>query len=392
VNNNLGLALQDKGRLGEAVAAHRQAIRLRPRSAKAHTNLGVALRAQRKLDEAVNAHREAVRLDPKLARAHTNLGVALHEQGRLAEAVAAHREAVRLDPKLARAHTNLGLALRSQGRPGEAVAALRRAIALSPRFATAHHNLGLALHAAGRLGEAVAAFRHAICLDPTYALAPGALGQALHEQGKFAEARAAAQRCLDLLPPRHPLREDVAQQLRQSERCLALEERLPALLRGEARPAGAADRVALGQFCLRYQERYAAAARFYAEAFAEEPRLAEDVRAGHRSDAARAAALAAGGHGRGAARPDDREQARLRRQALGWLRADLAAWAALAEKATPQDSKRGSRALRRWRQDPALGGLRDKGELARLPKAERQACRDLWAEVDAVLRRLAQDE
>jgi hypothetical protein len=43
--------------------------------------------------------------------------------------------------------------------------------------------------------------------------------------------------------------------------------------------------------------------------------------------------------------------------------------------------------MRHWRQDPALGGLRDKAELARLPEAERAACRRLWAEVDAVLAR-----
>jgi tetratricopeptide (TPR) repeat protein len=269
----------------------------------------------------------------------------------------------------------------------EAVAALRQAVRLAPTDAKPHTNLGVALRAKGQVDEAVAAHRQATRLDPNNAKAHGALGQALLEQGNFAEAQAATRRCLDLLPANHPLRKVGLVQLRQCERCLALERRLPALLRGESRPAGAADRLALAEFCLRYKRIYAAAARFYAEALAEQPRLAADPRAGHRYNAARAAALAAGGHGRDAAKPDEKEQARLRRQTLDWLGADLAAWAVLADTATPQARQAARRALTQWRRDPDLGGLRDKAELVRLPEAERQACRDLWAAADALLRR-----
>jgi serine/threonine-protein kinase len=190
-----------------------------------------------------------------------------------------------------------------------------------------------------------------------------------------------------LLPPNDPLRQLGTRQLRQCERWLALEERLPALLPGQAKPAGAAERLALAQLCLRYKQLYAAAARFSAEAFAENPALASDLKAGHRYSAARAAALAGCGRGADAAALDGQERSRLRRQAMAWLRADLAAWAALAEKATPQARQGVRRALTRWRQDPDLAGVRDPAELVKLPEAERQACRDLWAAVDAVLLR-----
>ena len=43
-----GVALQGQGKLAEAVAAFREAIRLRPDLASAHCNLGLALRAERK--------------------------------------------------------------------------------------------------------------------------------------------------------------------------------------------------------------------------------------------------------------------------------------------------------------------------------------------------------
>ncbi len=38
-----------------------------------------------------------------------------------------------------------------------------------------------------------------------------------------------------------------------------------------------------------------------------------------------------------------------------------------------------------WQQDTDLSGLRDKGAVAKLPAEEQQACRQLWAEVEALL-------
>ena len=59
----------------------------------AHNNLGVALRDQGKLEEAVAEFRTAIRLNPDYAEAHYNLGFALHSQGKLEEAVAEYRKA-----------------------------------------------------------------------------------------------------------------------------------------------------------------------------------------------------------------------------------------------------------------------------------------------------------
>jgi serine/threonine-protein kinase len=190
-----------------------------------------------------------------------------------------------------------------------------------------------------------------------------------------------------LLPPNHPLRLAVTQQLRQCERLIALDEKLPALLKGEAKPADAAERLALAELCHQYKRLYAASARFYADAFADQPKLADDLRPQHRYHAARAAALAAAGQGEDAAGLDDRERARLRRQALDWLRADLARWAERVDGDQPQARKSARGALRHWQKDPDLAGLRDKQALAKLPAAEREACRKLWAEVDGLLSR-----
>src|SRR5207244_644501 len=61
----------------------------------------------------------------------------------------------------------------------------------------------------------------------------------------------------------------------------------------------------------------AAAARFSAEAFTADPKLADDLHAQHRYNAARAAAQAGAGRGEDAAKLDDAAKAKFRGQALG---------------------------------------------------------------------------
>jgi hypothetical protein len=43
--------------------------------------------------------------------------------------------------------------------------------------------------------------------------------------------------------------------------------------------------------------------------------------------------------------------------------------------------------LRHWRSNAALAGVRDAEGLAKLPRAERAAWGELWAEVDGLLKR-----
>ena len=77
---------------------------------EAHNNFGVALKEQGRLEEALASLRDALRLKPDYADANSNYGVALLEQGRLQEAVSSYREAIRLKPDYADAHHNLALA------------------------------------------------------------------------------------------------------------------------------------------------------------------------------------------------------------------------------------------------------------------------------------------
>src|SRR5262249_28040058 len=74
------------------------------------------------------------------------------------------------------------------------------------------------------------------------------------------------------------------------------------------------------------KNQWAAAARHYSAAFAAEPKWAETLSLAHRQRAALCALRGGCGLGEDAARLAKRESARLRQEALDWLRADLALW------------------------------------------------------------------
>jgi serine/threonine-protein kinase len=386
-HNNLGTALAAQGHLVEAIAEYRLAIDLDPKLAMPHNNLGLALKVQGKVAEAMAEYQKAIDLDPRHARAHTNRGNVLQDQGKLVEAIAEYRLAIGIDPRLAYAHNNLGNALRAQGHLVEAIVEYQKAIAIDPRYAVAHSNLGLALEALGKLAEAVAEHQKAVAIDPGYAEGYGRLAGALLQRGDLAEAQRAAQRCLQLLPPEHPLRDFATQRLRRCEAALAMDAKLPAILRREARPANAAETLAFAEFCLQCKQLHAAAARFYADAFAAEPQLAADPRQAHRYNAACSAALAAAGQGKDADKLDGKERQRLRRQALDWLRADVAAWTERLSDASPKDREAIRKVLENWQQDADLTGLRDDKALADLPAGERDACKKLWTDVAALVQK-----
>src|SRR5262249_3954505 len=104
-------------------------------------------------------------------------------------------------------------------------------------------------------------------------------------------------------------------------------------------------------------------------------------------NAACAAALAGCGHGKDAENLDEREKARLRAQALGWLRADLAALSAEIAKDTAEARNAVRSKMLHWQTDENLADVRGPEALARLPEAERQEWQKLWADVRDLLSR-----
>jgi hypothetical protein len=79
------------------------------------------------------------------------------------------------------------------------------------------------------------------------------------------------------------------------------------------------------------------------------------------------------------------DRARWRRQAIAWLRADLAFWTKQVEAGPPQAKALVMRTLSQWKEDADLAGIRDEEANKALPDAEQKARRALWAEVDELL-------
>jgi serine/threonine-protein kinase len=381
---NLGGALHGQGRPGAAEAAYRKAIALKPDFALAYTNLGGALNDQRRHDEAEEVSRRAIALKPDFAEALTNLGNALSGQGKSGAAEAAYRKAITLKPELAEAPYNLGRILSGQGRLVEAEAAYRKALELKPAYPEALTNLGNALSRQRKLGAAEAAFRKALELKPELAEAHYNLGLALMQRAQFQEAAASLKKAGELFPEGDRGREQVRQLRQQCQRFVILDARLPMILKGTEKPANAAEQLEIARLCY-LKKLYASAARLYAEAFAMSPQFAEGPRPGYRYSAACSAALAGCGRGEDSAEAGDAERARWRAQARQWLRADLDAWAKKLDSGLAADRAQVHKILARWREDPDLAGLRDPDALEKLSPAERQECRALWGDHDALL-------
>ena len=210
--------------------------------ANAHNNLGDALRTKGQLNEAIAELREAIRLKKDYANAHYNLGVALFDKGQLDDAIAEFREAIRLKKDYVKAHNNLGYALRKKGQMKEAIAELREAIRLEKDNAEAHCNLGLALMDQGQFAQALVYLRRG------------------HELGSK--------------DPHWQYPSD--NWVRDCEHVAALDARLPAVVNGQERLADDGERLEFAQLC-QSKKLFVVATRFYTEAFASQPALADDL-------------------------------------------------------------------------------------------------------------------
>jgi tetratricopeptide (TPR) repeat protein len=388
-HESLGAALLSKGKLDEAIAEFHEALRFKEDYAEAHNNLGNALLAKDQLDEAIAECREALRLKRDFPEAHYNLGNALLAKGQLDEAIAEYREVLRLKKDYPEAHNNLGNVLKDTGQLDEAIAEYREALRLKKEYPQAHYNLGNALKDKGHLDEAIAEYRQAIRLRKDYAKAHCNLGDLLLRQGKFQAAVEEIRVGHELGSRSSGWSYPSAQWLRNAERLAHLDGRLPALLKGHEQPMDAGERLALAQLCQLHKQLFVAAARWYGEAFTAQPPLAEDLSGGYRYDAACAAALAGCGQGKDANVLGDEERARLRRQALDWLRADLQGWRRLLEKGPNTNRPAIAQQLKHWLVDTDFVGVRGEQALAGLPRAERADWQQLWKEVEALRQRAA---
>jgi Tfp pilus assembly protein PilF/2-polyprenyl-3-methyl-5-hydroxy-6-metoxy-1,4-benzoquinol methylase len=228
-----GNALEEQGRISEAMARYDAAVQADPHCARGHLNRGNIL-ASTQFDAARDAYQLAIVCDPQYAAAHFNLGNlnyragefevalrnyqvaigikpdfadafvamanALDSLGRTAEAVESYKRALVLNPSYAEVHFNLGVLAATQGRHEEATSSLRRAAEIKPDFAQAHHKLGIVLSSLEQLDAAEASLRRALSIEPESAEFLHDLATILLSRGKSPEAVQLIVRVLERAP------------------------------------------------------------------------------------------------------------------------------------------------------------------------------------------------
>jgi protein O-mannosyl-transferase len=211
---NLGNALGKTGDIDGAIAAFREVERLEPGDpaigaliraaqdakkrqgekpgaparvtpeARASFERGNGLRDEGRLEEAAAQYRDAIRREPEFAEAHNNLGLVLGRRGRAAEAIEEISKALDIAPDLRAAHNNLAIIYAMQGDIDRAARQFGEVLRLDPQDADAHFNLGLLLARGGKLSPAISHFEESLRIAP----GSGAASRALQEARRRAAA------------------------------------------------------------------------------------------------------------------------------------------------------------------------------------------------------------
>jgi len=167
-HDNLGGALLLLGKPDEAYSHFQAAADINPLDPMSRSNLGVYLQEHGKLAEAMEQYNRTINLTSDaglLAATYANLGVAYRKLGEDEKARDSYDQALRLNPNQSNAYMGLGQLLEKKNRPDDAIHNYARAVELRPTD-TGFLLLGHALESAGRRAEALAAYQAALKLSP----------------------------------------------------------------------------------------------------------------------------------------------------------------------------------------------------------------------------------
>lgn len=144
----LGMLYDDLGRIDEAIAAYKAALKVRPVEASILNNLGVAYYLRKDYPLAIETLEKALRSarpeDRK--RVYNNLGRAYARSGQFTRAI----DSFRRGSDLATAYNNVGVVLLEEGRARDAAGCFQKAVDANPgHYQAARDNLSVALDRAG---------------------------------------------------------------------------------------------------------------------------------------------------------------------------------------------------------------------------------------------------
>jgi len=184
------------------VTLFQHAVDVIPHNPSAEFSLGVGLEKRGEVDEAMIHYRRCLEMNPADEQAHYNVGQALRKRGQLPEAAEQYEAAVRINPKDVAAILNLANVRAQQSRKAEAVVLFERALNLDPKSVEALNNLAWILATDSdtdpklRDGARAVELAERACELTGFSQTAvmGTLAAAYAETGKFQEAVATAER------------------------------------------------------------------------------------------------------------------------------------------------------------------------------------------------------
>lgn len=136
-----GRAYYGNKQFQQAIADHREAVRLNPQYHAAYWNLGLDYQAIRKYGEAADAHSQAIRIKPNFYQAFIDRGNCFLNMQEYREALRDYETALAIRPNYAIGWNNRGVAYARLGNKAEAARSYRRALQLDPDYKLARENL-----------------------------------------------------------------------------------------------------------------------------------------------------------------------------------------------------------------------------------------------------------
>jgi len=186
---NLGMELQDQGRIAEAMVQFRTTIALHPEHVKARNNLAVALAKGGNYYQAVAELQQAVKLDPDMPSLWMNLGGFLETEGRVTEAATCYEQAAARFPTEAEPWRRLGDMALDGGQEDAAAKDYQAAVQRAPGRTDLLLKLGNAYAAGTNYLAAIGTYRQILKLEPDNAGVHYNLAVMLLAQGEVEPAR-----------------------------------------------------------------------------------------------------------------------------------------------------------------------------------------------------------
>ncbi len=125
----------------DAVQFYERTIRFEPGAARMYNNLGTALQERGKMKEATEVMEKAAAMNPRASESHYNLGNLYALQGRYDDARICYRKAVAINPKYFLVHNNLGAIAEGLGQNQQALLFYKSAVNANPRYKKGWDNL-----------------------------------------------------------------------------------------------------------------------------------------------------------------------------------------------------------------------------------------------------------